>query len=67
SPVTYLIELSSHPKRTQIYHVNLLKKWEQPKNVTIRAADGFFITPSTGLGLELYPMGSKKPVETPCI
>ncbi|KAJ1154988.1 hypothetical protein NDU88_007726 [Pleurodeles waltl] len=32
SPVTYLIEINANPKKTQIYHVNLLKKWEVAEN-----------------------------------
>ncbi|KAJ1174550.1 hypothetical protein NDU88_006371 [Pleurodeles waltl] len=55
TPVTYLIELNNHPKLTQIYHINLLKKWENPENDNNASARGCLISPTNPLGLELCP------------
>ncbi|KAJ1169201.1 hypothetical protein NDU88_001107 [Pleurodeles waltl] len=32
TPVTYKIQLNDTPPRSQIFHVNLLKRWEEPPN-----------------------------------
>ncbi|KAJ1112763.1 hypothetical protein NDU88_001024, partial [Pleurodeles waltl] len=40
-PVTYLVKISKNPNRTQIYHITLLKKWEEPTIVPNQSATGF--------------------------
>ncbi|XP_069089507.1 uncharacterized protein [Pleurodeles waltl] len=67
TPVTYLVELNNHPKRTQIYHINLLKKWEDPAIGNAALAKGYLITPSHPLGLELCPTSQGDPQKLPRI
>ncbi|KAJ1217121.1 hypothetical protein NDU88_004716 [Pleurodeles waltl] len=67
TPVTYLIELSNNPKRTQIYHINLLKKWENPGDNSDRPATGYMVTPTNSLGLELCPTLQPDKQKHPCV
>ncbi|KAJ1144831.1 hypothetical protein NDU88_011125 [Pleurodeles waltl] len=65
SPVTYLIELSKNPKRVQIYHINLLKKWVEPTMSVTAAATGFMVTPEKPLDIELCPTNPDTSSERP--
>ncbi|KAJ1155026.1 hypothetical protein NDU88_007762 [Pleurodeles waltl] len=67
SPVTYLVELSQNPKRVQIYHINLLKKWEEPTLPLPPVATGFMVTPDKPLDIELCPTTPGTSLERPQI
>ncbi|KAJ1097376.1 hypothetical protein NDU88_002496 [Pleurodeles waltl] len=55
SPVTYLIEISTTPQKTQIYHINLLKKWEEPESSNSTEALGRFLCPNGRVQIEFCP------------
>ncbi|KAJ1209814.1 hypothetical protein NDU88_005186 [Pleurodeles waltl] len=67
SPVTYLVELSQNPKREQIYHINLRKKWEESEVPSSPVASGFMVTPEKPLEIELCPTTPQTPPELPQI
>ncbi|KAJ1135311.1 hypothetical protein NDU88_001751 [Pleurodeles waltl] len=67
SSVTYLVELSQNPKREQIYHINLLKKWEESKVPSSPVASGFMVTPDKPLEIELCLTTPQTPSERPQI